>query len=187
MDQSVFRNPWRSASVVSVNCSDSVPVFEMNHNELVNHIPTVRAAVSRILRDRPEDIEDVTQQTLYHALRSWNAFRGEAAVGSWLYRIGIHCAYQYLRELRRSRQNSPLSPTMTSPLPWPDTVAARRELLDKLMQGLSPEDRAMLEAVAENTPLDDIARARATTRTAIKVRLCRLRKRLHRRYEQLTR
>ena len=159
----------------------------MNHNELVNHIFTVRAAVSRILRDRPEVIEDVTQQALYHAIKSWKSFRGEAAVESWLYRIGIHCAYQYLRELRRTRQNSPLLPTMTSPLPWPDTIAARKELVDKLMCGLSPEDRAMLEAVAENTPLDDIARARATTRTAIKLRLFRLRRRLHQRYEQLTR
>lgn len=187
MDQSVFRRPWRSASVAGVNCSDSVSVSKMNHNELVNHIPTVRAAVSRILKDKPEVIEDVTQQALYHAIKSWKSFRGEAAVESWLYRIGIHCAYQYLRELRRTRQNSPLLPTMTSPLPWPDTVVARKELLDKLMHDLSSEDRAMLEAVAENTPLDDIARARATTRTAIKLRLFRLRRRLHQRYEQLTR
>lgn len=187
MDQSVFRYHRPSASVVRVSCLDSVYVVKMNHNELVNHIPTVRAAVSRILRDRPEVIEDVTQQALYRALRAWNTFRGEAAIESWLYRIGTHCAYQYLRELRRARQHLPLPPTIASPLPWPDTIAARKELLDKLMRGLSPEDRAMLEAVAENTPLDDIARARATTRTAIKLRLFRLRRRLHRRYEQLTR
>src|SRR5258706_12414938 len=51
--------------------------------------------LSRLVRD-PAEIEDVTQEAFIKAYRALPAFRGESAFYTWLYRIGINTAKNYL-------------------------------------------------------------------------------------------
>jgi RNA polymerase sigma-70 factor (ECF subfamily) len=50
-----------------------------------------------------QDAEEVVQDALWTVVRKIDSFRGEAAFGSWLYRIVANAAYQKLRG-RQSRQ-----------------------------------------------------------------------------------
>jgi RNA polymerase sigma-70 factor, ECF subfamily len=47
-----------------------------------------------------EDAEEVAQDALWTAARKISTFKGEAAFGSWLYRIAANAAYQKLRARR---------------------------------------------------------------------------------------
>jgi RNA polymerase sigma-70 factor (ECF subfamily) len=51
--------------------------------------------LSRFIRD-PADTQDVVQETFIKAYRALPAFRGESAFYTWLYRIGINAAKNYL-------------------------------------------------------------------------------------------
>ncbi len=51
--------------------------------------------LSRFIRDNAE-IEDVVQETFIKAYRALPSFRGESAFYTWLYRIGINTAKNYL-------------------------------------------------------------------------------------------
>ncbi|MDH4134060.1 MAG: RNA polymerase sigma factor RpoE [Gammaproteobacteria bacterium] len=51
--------------------------------------------VSRYVRDRTE-VEDVTQEAFIKAFRAIRGFRGESAFYTWLYRIAINTAKNYL-------------------------------------------------------------------------------------------
>lgn len=51
--------------------------------------------VSRYVRDRSE-VEDVTQEAFIKAFRAIRGFRGESAFYTWLYRIAINTAKNYL-------------------------------------------------------------------------------------------
>ncbi|MBL8481620.1 MAG: RNA polymerase sigma factor RpoE [Rhodocyclaceae bacterium] len=51
--------------------------------------------LSRLIRD-PAEVEDVTQEAFIKAYRALPAFRGESAFYTWLYRIGINTAKNYL-------------------------------------------------------------------------------------------
>src|SRR4030065_2457647 len=51
--------------------------------------------VSRYVRDRSE-VEDVTQEAFIKAYRALRGFRGESAFYTWLYRIAINTAKNYL-------------------------------------------------------------------------------------------
>jgi len=57
--------------------------------------------VSRYVRE-PEDVEDVTQEAFIKAFRALPRFRGESAFYTWLYRIAINTAKNYL--VARSRR-----------------------------------------------------------------------------------
>lgn len=51
--------------------------------------------LSRFIRDS-SDVEDVTQEAFVKAYRSLPSFRGESAFYTWLYRIGINTAKNFL-------------------------------------------------------------------------------------------
>ena len=51
--------------------------------------------LSRFIRDAGE-VEDVTQEAFIKAYRALPSFRGESAFYTWLYRIGINTAKNYL-------------------------------------------------------------------------------------------
>lgn len=51
--------------------------------------------LSRFVRD-PAEVEDVTQEAFIKAYRALPSFRGESAFYTWLYRIGINTAKNYL-------------------------------------------------------------------------------------------
>jgi len=51
--------------------------------------------LSRFIRD-PAEVEDVTQEAFVKAYRALPSFRGDSAFYTWLYRIGINTAKNYL-------------------------------------------------------------------------------------------
>ena len=48
-----------------------------------------------------EDAEDVTQDVFLRAYRSWNTFRGEAEISTWLYRITVNLSLNYIQQQKR--------------------------------------------------------------------------------------
>ncbi|MEO8305900.1 MAG: RNA polymerase sigma factor RpoE [Betaproteobacteria bacterium] len=61
--------------------------------------------LSRFVRD-PAEVEDVTQEAFIKAYRALPGFRGESAFYTWLYRIGINTAKNYLVALGRRAPTS---------------------------------------------------------------------------------
>src|SRR5947207_5101907 len=56
----------------------------------------------RYLRNR-EDAEEVTQDVLFKVYRKIDAFRGDAALSSWIYRITFNAAMSRLRTAKYQR------------------------------------------------------------------------------------
>ncbi|HEX7403538.1 MAG TPA: sigma-70 family RNA polymerase sigma factor, partial [Usitatibacter sp.] len=61
--------------------------------------------LSRVIRD-PTEIEDVAQEAFIKAYRALPNFRGDSAFYTWLYRIGINTAKNYLIALGRRAPTS---------------------------------------------------------------------------------
>ncbi len=61
--------------------------------------------LSQFIRDAAE-VEDVAQETFIKAYRSLSSFRGESAFYTWLYRIGINAAKNYLVAQKRRGFNT---------------------------------------------------------------------------------
>ena len=61
--------------------------------------------LSRFIRD-PAEVEDVTQEAFIKAYRALPAFRGDSAFYTWLYRIGINPAKNYLMAMGRRAPTS---------------------------------------------------------------------------------
>ena len=61
--------------------------------------------LARFVRD-PAEVEDVTQEAFIKAYRALPGFRGDSAFYTWLYRIGINTAKNYVMALGRRAPTS---------------------------------------------------------------------------------
>ncbi len=64
--------------------------------------PRIYQLAMRHMKNR-EDAEEVTQDVLLKVYRKIDAFRGDAALSSWIYRITFNTAMSRLRQHRAAR------------------------------------------------------------------------------------
>ncbi|MEJ4113102.1 RNA polymerase sigma factor [Corynebacterium kroppenstedtii] len=67
------------------------------------HEKAIRFVMSRWV-DRPEDVDDLWQDTLFKAQRAATTFRGQCAPGTWLHRIAVNTAKDFLRRRGRAEE-----------------------------------------------------------------------------------
>jgi RNA polymerase sigma-70 factor (ECF subfamily) len=97
-----------------------------------------------------EDAEEVTQDVLMKVFRKIDAFRGDAALSSWIYRITFNTAMSRLRTGRASRaaeqvRQDPVADELAGMMPqdpadWSslaDDHVLRREMRERLIQALT--------------------------------------------------
>jgi len=113
--------------------------------------------LSRFIRD-PGEVEDVAQEAFIKAYRALPSFRGDSAFYTWLYRIGINTAKNYLVAMGRR------APTTTEfdadeaesfedgdqlrDINTPESVLASKEIaatVQKAMEDLPGELRTAIE------------------------------------------
>ena len=115
--------------------------------------------LSRMIRDQAE-IEDVVQESFIKAYRALPNFRGDSAFYTWLYRIGINTAKNYLVSMGRR-------PTVSTDIEIED--AENFEDGNELRTMETPESSLMTKQIAQ-TVNDTVASLPEELRTAITLR-----------------
>lgn len=67
---------------------------------VVRHQRRLANAISRFIRI-PQEVEDVTQEAFIKAYRGLKSFRGDSSFSTWLHRIGVNTAKNYLVAQKR--------------------------------------------------------------------------------------
>lgn len=115
--------------------------------------------LSRFIRD-PAEVEDVTQEAFIKAYRALPTFRGESAFYTWLYRIGINTAKNYL--VAQGRR----APTTTA---LDNEEAESSEEGEGLWEVTTPENELISKQIAR-TVNDTLQTLPDELRTAITLR-----------------
>jgi len=145
-----------------------------------------------IVRD-DADAEDVLQEAYVRAFSALGSFRGEAGLGTWLTRIVINEALQFLR--RRTTRPSEVQPLSEvreraeiipfphqGPQPDPETTMAQRQicaLVEHAIDDLPQEFRTVLVArTIEGMSIEETSNALGLKAETVKTRLHRARQML---------
>jgi RNA polymerase sigma-70 factor (ECF subfamily) len=94
--------------------------------------------LSRLVRD-PAEVEDVAQEAFIKAYRALPSFRGDSAFYTWLYRIAINTAKNYLVAMGRR------APTTTS---FDNEEAESFEDAEQLRDSATPEEELIGKQIA---------------------------------------
>jgi RNA polymerase sigma-70 factor (ECF subfamily) len=145
--------------------------------------------------NKPETIEEIVQETftkLYFSLDRYSDQQG-SSFSAWLSRIAINTCYDQLRRLRR-RPEGMLGNVADDEMSWfksrlagagveptAESAVISRDLADKLLARLAPEDRLVLTLLdGEGSSVSDIAEITGWSASKVKVRAHRARASLRR-------
>jgi RNA polymerase sigma-70 factor (ECF subfamily) len=168
---------------------------EQAFEELFNrHRRRVSLIASRFFRQR-EQLEEIVQESFTKAYFALNDFSNqqETSFASWVARIAFNACYDELRRMKR-RPESSMSNISEEEAVWlkeqvrsagvgEDIEAATvsRDLADKLLARLSPEDRMVLLMLdVEGLSVSEIAESTSWSISKVKVRAHRARAGLRR-------
>ncbi len=149
------------------------------------HSPRVFATIRRYAR-RESEVEDIAQEIWLKAFQKLKGFRGDAPFEHWLMRLALHTCYDFLRRHRRNRETSfselsdPeddwLERFVSAPSPAAEDAAAARQLVERLLEHLSPPARLIITLLEiEERSVKEIAKLTGWSVPLVKVRAFRAR------------
>ena len=113
-----------------------------------DHANDVYRVAYGILRD-PDDALDATHETFARAWERWDQYDRQRPLKGWLHGIVVHLALDQLRRRRVRRLALPVLGRAAASLertgePDPADEVARRQVVERALDGLRPEVRATL-------------------------------------------
>ena len=157
---------------------------------VVKYQGRVASVVSRYVKDSHE-VFDVTQEAFIKAYRAINSFRGDSAFYTWLYRIAINCAKNYLQSRGRRPPSSDVdvsdaehlvSAHNLKDIATPETIHNSNQLEKVIKRTIDqlPEDlrTALTLREFENLSYEDIAAVMACPVGTVRSRIFRARETL---------
>jgi RNA polymerase sigma-70 factor, ECF subfamily len=147
--------------------------------------PRVFAMARRYAR-RESEVEDIVQEVWIKAFQKLQGFRGEAPFEHWLMRLAVRTCYDFLRLHQRNRETA-FSELSEPEVDWldrftsqresdPEGAAAARQLVERLMDQLSPPARLIITLLEiEERSVKEISQLTGWSVPLVKVRAFRAR------------
>lgn len=148
------------------------------------------ASIYRICRAYLYDAshaDDLYQEILFQIWKSLKNFKGNSAVGTWIYRIAVNTAITFNLKNKR-HQHEPLPELLQ--IPYEETLINKQEVekqLDQLRYCISllePQDRLVISLVLEDKSYAAISEIIGTNINNVGVKINRIKTRLLKLMEQ---
>lgn len=125
--------------------------------------------------DNSEDQNDLRQEILYQAWKSYKKFRGDAKFSTWLYQVGLNVAVSRFRKKKIQIADVGEPPERGTP-----TQSSGKELLQQIMNVLSPVEKSIVLLQIEGYKQPEIADMLGITENNTRVKIHRIRQKLTR-------
>jgi len=166
--------------------------------ELFHHLHPLVLKVVRSHLPRRMSEEDLTQTVFMKVFANLNQYSGKAPLEHWVSRIAVNTCIKALRaeKARPELRRADLSVEEDEVLDWlattdenlrPDRNVASRELVEKLLGQLKPQDRLVINLMnLEGRTIEEVKQITGWNEAVIKVRAFRARGKLRKLFKSLS-
>jgi RNA polymerase sigma-70 factor, ECF subfamily len=127
------------------------------------------------------DVDDLVQTILMQLWRSYDSFRGDAAVETWVYRVALNTAMTHLRQVVRDRDARTGLTASPTELSSTDT-RSETGILYEFMDSLGDIDASILMMYLDGLPGKEMAAVLGVQTNSIHVRISRLKQKFRQMY-----
>lgn len=135
--------------------------------------------VSRLYTNSHEDEEDLFQEIVLQLWRSYDTFKGDSKITTWMYRVALNTAITLFRKKTRAPQTDELMDYhQRNFLEDDDEKQHQISTLYKVVKMLPNVERAIVMMYLDDLPYRDIAENLGITEVNARVKMNRLKKTL---------
>ena len=135
--------------------------------------------VSRLYTNTLEDEQDLFQEIVLQLWRSYDSFKGQSKISTWMYRVALNTAITLFRKKTKSPQTDELMDYHHADfLEDDDEKQQQVSVLYKIIKMLPNVERAIVTMYLDDLPYRDIAENLGITEVNARVKMNRLKKTL---------
>lgn len=152
---------------------------EKEFSQLIKDNQGLIIKVSRLYTNSIEDEQDLFQEIVLQLWRSYDTFKGQSKISTWMYRVALNTAITLFRKKTKSPQTDELQD-----FHYKDFVEDHEEkqqqisTLYKVIKMLPNVERAIVTMYLDDLPYKDIAENLGITEVNARVKMNRLKKTL---------
>lgn len=133
--------------------------------------------ISRIYRERLEDREDLFQEIIFQLWKSYPSFKGNAGVGTWLYRIALNTALTSFRKKKPDIHYTDTIPDIAEGSPN-EEIALRQARFFAAMNYCDDSEKAVMALYLEEMSYRQIAEIIGISENHVGVKLNRIKNKI---------
>ena len=135
--------------------------------------------VTRIYSFSKEDQKDLYQEIIYQLWNSYENFRGESKISTWVYRIALNTSIAHLKLQKRNSNRVSIHDFPIQLVDEADTLMEERTaLLYAQIKGLNEVDKAIILLFLDGKSYDEMSQITGLSTTNIGTRLGRIKQKL---------
>lgn len=135
--------------------------------------------VTRIYSNNREDQKDLYQEIVYQLWKSYESFKGQSKISTWMYRIALNTSITHLKKEKRKDNQVPIDTALLNRMEQIDTLVEERiTLLYAHIKKLSIIEKGIILLHLEGKNYDEIATITGFTPTNVGTRLARIKQKL---------
>ena len=135
--------------------------------------------VSRLYTNSIEDEEDLFQEIVLQLWRSYDSFKGQSKISTWMYRVALNTAITLFRKKRKSPKTDELKDFHHSDFVEQDDEKQQQiSLLYRVIKLLPKVERAIVMMYLDDQPYREIAETLGISEVNARVKMNRLKKTL---------
>ena len=152
---------------------------EQEFSKLIKDNQGLIIKVSRLYTNSLEDEEDLFQEIVLQLWRSYDSFKGDSKISTWMYRVALNTAITLFRKKKRQPQTDELLDFHYKEALEDDEEKHQQvSLLYKVIKMLPNVERAIVMMYLDDLPYRDIAENLGITEVNARVKMNRLKKTL---------
>jgi len=158
--------------------------MQKDKNEFISRVNDNRDIIQKICRiycSGACNQQDLSQEIVYQLWKSYGSFRNESALSTWIYRVALNTAFQFIRNNKKQALHDSGEYNDYSQLPEDETEQHDlTKILYELINRLKAFDKALILLWLEKKSYRDISRILGISEKNVSVKLTRIKDELRR-------
>jgi len=135
--------------------------------------------VAKLYTDSREDEQDLYQEIVYQLWKSFDGFRNESKISTWMYRIALNTSIAHLNRERKKGKYVPIDEAPAPPSDNGNTLKAERiEALYAHIKNLNTVEKGIVLLYLEGKSYEEIAGITGFSVSNVGTRLGRIKQKL---------
>ena len=135
--------------------------------------------ITRVYTDTQEDQKDLYQEIVYQLWKSFDSFKGNSKISTWIYRVALNTSIAYLNKRKKKVQHVNLDFELLTIVDQKDTVMEERlQLLYDTIKQLNVIEKGLILLFLEGKSYEEIASITGFSSSNVGTRLSRIKKKL---------
>jgi len=141
--------------------------------------------ITIVYSNNAADQEDLYQEIVYQLWKSYDSFRGDAKISTWIYRIALNSCITHINKEKRSGYRVPVDLELLNIAAEPDNATEERlAILYAEIKKLGTIEKAIILLFLEGNSHEEIAMITGFTKTNIGTRIGRIKEKLRSQIKQ---